>query len=283
MSGNLLLRYVRSLTGRPPKAASPRQWLAALAALVRERIGEQWSRGTGASRELGGKCVYYLSMEFLPGRLLIHALRNLDLYESCRATLLEHGIDLSAIAELEPDPALGNGGLGRLAACLLDSMANLGLPAYGYGIRYDCGLFAQGIADGWQVERPDPWLRYGNPWEVPRADLVYAVGFGGRVVDYGSAQRPRYGWTDSDEILAMAYDMPVPGFQSQRLNTLRLWSPGAAHELDLRSFNEGNHADAFSRKNAIESLSQVLYPGDASPAGRELRFKQEYFFVSASI
>jgi len=283
MQGDLLLKYVRSSTGRPPKAAGPRQWLAALVALVRERIGEQWSRSIGAEAERRGKCVYYLSMEFLPGRLLIHALRNLDLYESCRETLAEHGVDLSVVAELEPDPALGNGGLGRLAACLLDSMANLGLPAYGYGIRYDCGLFAQEMVDGWQVERPDPWLRYGNPWEIPRGDLVYPVGFGGRLVDHGAAERPRYDWTGSDEILAVAYDLPVPGFQSQRLNTLRLWSPGAAHELDLRSFNEGNHAGAFSRKNAIESLSQVLYPGDASPAGRELRFKQEYFFVSASV
>ena len=278
-----LARYVRSLTGRPPEAASPQQWLAALAALIRDRIAEQWSNGADGSHDAGAKRIYYLSMEFLPGRLLVHALQNLGLYEGCRHMLAEHGVDLDALVELEADPALGNGGLGRLAACLLDSMANLGLPAYGYGIRYDCGLFAQQIEDGWQVERPDPWLSHGNPWEIPRADLAYPVRFGGRVTDQGTPARPRYAWTDSEEILATAYDMPVLGYQSRRLNTLRLWSPRAAHELDLGSFNNGDHVGAFSRKNAIESLSQVLYPGDATPNGRELRFKQEYFFVSASV
>jgi starch phosphorylase len=278
-----LIRNVRSLTGRPPESASPRQWLRAMAGLVREHIGAHWADGARARRHAGERRVYYLSMEFLPGRLLMQALRSFGLYESCRRTLADYGLDLSAVAELEVDPALGNGGLGRLAACLLDSMANLGLPAYGYGMRYDCGLFEQEIEDGWQVERPDTWLRHGNPWEVPRADLVHSVGFGGRVVDHGPTGRPRHEWLQEDEILAVAHDMPVLGYQSERLNTLRLWSPSSFGELDLRSFNDGDHVGAFSRRNAIESLSQVLYPGDASPAGRELRFKQEYFFVSASV
>ena len=278
-----LIRNLRSLTGRPPESASPRQWLRAMAGLVREHIGAHWADGARARRHAGERRVYYLSMEFLPGRLLMQTLRSFGLYESCRRTLADYGLDLEVVAELEVDPALGNGGLGRLAACLLDSMANLGLPAYGYGMRYDCGLFEQEIEDGWQVERPDTWLRHGNPWEVPRADLVHPVGFGGRVVDHGCAKLPRHEWLPEDEILAVAHDMPVLGYQSERLNTLRLWSPSSFGELDLRSFNDGEHVGAFARRNAIESLSQVLYPGDASPAGRELRFKQEYFFVSASV
>lgn len=278
-----LVRYVRSLTGRPPWSATPEHWLTAMAALVREQIAECWPSGAQNAQPTGAKHVYYLSMEFLPGRLLMSALQNLGLYESCRRTLAEYGLDLDVVAEFESEPALGNGGLGRLAACLLDSMANLGLPAVGYGIRYDCGLFTQRIEDGWQIERPDPWLDHGNPWEIPRRDLLYSVKYRGHVTDLGTGARHRREWTETDEILATAYDMPVPGYQSQRLNMLRLWSPQAAHELDLRSFNDGDYGGAFLRKNAIESLSQVLYPSDATLAGRELRFKQEYFFVSATI
>ena len=280
---NSLERHIRSLTGRRPEAATEQDWLAAIAALVRARIGERWATSAEVPRPTSVKRICYLSMEFLPGRLLVHALQNLGLHESCRETLLRYGLDLETIVELEADPALGNGGLGRLAACLLESMANLGLPAYGYGIRYDCGLFAQHIEDGWQVERPDPWLRHGNPWEIPRRELVYPVKFRGRVVEHSSESGSRRHWVDTEEILATAYDMPVPGYQSERVNTLRLWSPQTAHEFDLRSFNDGDHGGAFSRRNAIESLSQVLYPGDATPAGRELRFKQEFFFVSASV
>jgi len=278
-----LERYIRSLTGRPLEAATQQDWLAAIAALVRAQIAERWATSAEVPRPIGVKRICYLSMEFLPGRLLVHALQNLGLHESCRETLFRHGLDLETIVELEADPALGNGGLGRLAACLLESMANLGLPAYGYGIRYDCGLFAQHIEDGWQVERPDPWLRHGNPWEIPRRELAYPVKFRGRVVEQGSGGRSRRDWVETEEILATAYDMPVPGHQSERVNTLRLWSPRAAHEFNLRSFNDGDHDGAFSRRNAIESLSQVLYPSDATPAGRELRFKQEFFFVSASV
>ena len=282
-NSDALLRQVRSLTGRPPEAASLRQWLRAMVDLVREHVGEEWGDRVAAARLAGAKRAYYLSMEFLPGRLLLQALRNFSLHESCQRTLAEHGVDLAAVADLEVDPALGNGGLGRLAACLLDSMANLGLPAYGYGMRYDCGLFAQDIVDGWQVERPETWLRHGNPWENPRPDLIHPVAFGGEVVEREPAERPRPVWLPAEEVLAIAYDMPTLGYQAKRLNTLRLWSPSSFGELDLRKFNDGDHIGAFAHKNAIESLSQVLYPGDASGAGRELRFKQEYFFVSASI
>ncbi len=278
-----LLRHLRSSSGRPDWAATPQDWLSAIVALVRELVTEQWVNRAESPRPAGARRVCYLSMEFLPGRLLVYTLQKLGLYESCRRTLAEHGLDLDTIAELEADPALGNGGLGRLAACLLDSMANLGLPAYGYGIRYDCGLFAQHIEDGWQIERPDRWLFHGNPWEIPRRELLYSVKFGGRVVEGSGDVVPRREWIAAEEVLATAYDIPVLGYQSQRLNTLRLWSPRAAHELDLRSFNDGDHGGAFSRRNAIESLSQILYPSDATPAGRELRFKQEFFFVSASV
>lgn len=275
-----LAQHVRALTGRPPHAASPEDWLAAIAAALREHVAARPDR---PSRQADARRVYYLSMEFLPGRVLSHALMNLGLYESCRQTLAEHGLDLDELAELEAEPALGNGGLGRLAACLLDSMANLGLPARGYGIRYDCGLFSQQIVDGWQVERPDLWLEKGHSWEVPRRDRRYRVKFGGRVAERDGGPHDRQDWIDTHDVLAIAHDLPAPGYQSRRVNTLRLWSPRAAHEFDLKSFNEGDHAGAFSRKNAVESLSQVLYPGDASSAGKELRFKQEYFFVSASI
>jgi starch phosphorylase len=278
-----LARYVRSLTGRPPHAAGPEDWLAAIAAAVREHLMTHWVGAGRHSRPAGGKRVYYLSMEFLPGRVLLHALMNLGLHDACRRTLAEYGVDLDELAELEVEPALGNGGLGRLAACLLDSMANLGLSACGYGIRYGCGLFSQQIQDGWQVERPDLWLDAGSAWELPRRDLVYRVKFAGRVMDRHDAAHDRRDWVDTDEVLATAYDLPVPGYRSQRVGNLRLWAPRAAHEFDLKSFNDGDHGGAFSRKNAIESLSQVLYPGDATLSGRELRFKQEFFFVSASI
>jgi glycogen phosphorylase len=277
-----LARFLRSLTGRPPHAASADQWLAAIAAVVREHVAAQWPSAANAPGG-SGKRVCYLSMEFLPGRVLVHALMNLGLYESCRRILAEHGRDLDEIAEFEADPALGNGGLGRLAACLLDSMADLGLSACGYGIRYRFGLFSQRIEDGWQVEQPDLWLDRGNCWEIPRRDLIYRVGFGGRVVERGDGIEAQREWVDTEDVFATAYDLPVPGYNARRLSNLRLWSPRATHEFDLRSFNNGDHGRAFQRKNAIESLSQVLYPGDATPSGRELRFKQEFFFVSASI
>jgi starch phosphorylase len=278
-----LARYVRSLSGRPPDAARPEDWLAAIAAALREHVMTQWGAAGRQLRPAGSKRVYYLSMEFLPGRVLLHALMNLGLAESCRRSLAEYGVDLDEIAELEVEPALGNGGLGRLAACLLDSMANLGLSACGYGIRYGCGLFSQQIKDGWQVERPDLWLDVGNSWELPRRDLAYRVKFGGRVSERHGAAPARRDWVDTEDVVATAYDLPVPGYRSQRLGNLRLWAPRAAHEFDLKSFNDGDHDAAFSRKNAIESLSQVLYPGDATLSGRELRFKQEFFFVSASM
>jgi glycogen phosphorylase len=278
----LLSRYVRSITGRAPRFASEREWLAAIAALVRDQAAEH--PPAAAPRDTGSvRRVSYLSMEFLPGRLLRHALQNLGLYDSCKAALSSHGVDLDQLAEHETDPALGSGGLGRLAACLLDGMANLGLRAQAYGMRYDCGLFAQHIVDGWQVEKPQPWTHQGNPWEIVRRDLTFPVQFGGWVEPRGEGPRAPHLWTGTDDVLATAHDLPVIGAAPRRLYSLRLWSAHAAHELDLRAFNGGEHQRAFSRRNEVEALSQVLYPGDTTLAGRELRFKQEYFFASASI
>jgi starch phosphorylase len=269
------------MTGRAPRFASEREWLAAIAALVRDYAAEH--PPIASRQEKAVRRVCYLSMEFLPGRLLRHALQNLGLYESCQAALASHGKDLDVIAEHETDPALGSGGLGRLAACLLDGMANLGLRAQAYGMRYDCGLFAQHIVDGWQVEKPQPWMHHGNPWEIARRDLTFPVQFGGHVEAGGDDPRAPRLWTGADTIMATAHDLPVIGSGPRRLYSLRLWSAHAPQELDLKAFNGGEHQRAFSRRNELESLSQVLYPGDTTLAGRELRFKQEYFFASASI
>jgi starch phosphorylase len=278
-----LARYIRVLTGRPPDTATKQEWLRAIAAMVRDLVPDRRVLTASNAPSDGSRRICYLSMEFLPGRLLTYALRNLGLYDSCNAALAEHGHSLIDLADAETDPALGNGGLGRLAACLLDATANLGMPAHGYGIRYDFGLFTQQIESGWQVEKPDRWLERGNPWEIPRREFVHAVKFGGQVTDgvhHGVAGRQ---WVETTDMLAMAYDMPVLGYHSPLLNTLRLWSPQAGHELDLGLFNDGDHHRAFARRNAIESLSQILYPSDSTPAGRELRFSQEFFFVSASV
>ena len=225
------------------------------------------------------KRIYYLSMEFLPGRTLSNALIALGLHDVCSEALRELGLDLDELDVLEPDPALGNGGLGRLAACFLDSMATLGLPGYGYGIRYEYGMFAQRINDGRQVEYPDHWLVSGNPWEFVRPEVKYTVQFGGRVDDQGGLAR----WIETDDVFAMAYDTIVPGYGNNIVNTLRLWSAVSTEAIDLSHFNQGNYTAAIERKNHSENVSRVLYPDDSTDRGRELRLRQEYFFVSASL
>jgi glycogen phosphorylase len=275
-----LLRHLRSATGRSERLATSRDWLIALAMLVREQLTEHSISTMDDAGSYAGRRVCYLSMEFLPGRIILYTLKKLGLDEVSRRTMLRFGFDLDQVAELEVEPALGNGGLGRLAACLLDSMANLDVPAIGYGIRYDSGLFDQRIEDGWQVERPEHWLERGHPWQIPRRDLQYSVRFGGRVADEPGVGRR---WSADEEVVATAYDMPVPGYPAQRLNMLRLWSARVKDDLDLQSFNRGDHEGAFARRNAVAKLSEVLYPSESTPAGRELRFRQEYFFVSASI
>ena len=265
--------------GKDPSAARPEDWLHAAAYAVRDRLVERWMRTTHAQYDQDVKRVYYFSMEFLMGRAFDNALLALGLREPLRQALADLGADMDLLAALEPDAALGNGGLGRLAACFLDSMATLGIPGYGYGIRYDYGMFRQTIVDGQQVEVPDYWLTHGNPWEFPRPEVSYRVQFGGRVTEQGG----RCQWVDSQDVLAMAYDTIVPGYGTDATNTLRLWSAKASEEIDLGAFNRGNYFAAVEGKNHSENVSRVLYPDDSTPSGRELRLRQEHFFVSASV
>ncbi len=265
--------------GKDPVAARPEDWLHAAAYAVRDRLVERWMRTTRAQYEQDVKRVYYFSAEFLMGRAFDNALLALELREPLRQALAELGQDMDLLGQLEPDAALGNGGLGRLAACFLDSMATLGIPGYGYGIRYDYGMFRQTIVNGQQVEVPDYWLTHGNPWEFPRPEVTYRVQFGGRVVEHEGRRQ----WVDTQDVLAMAYDTIVPGYGTDATNTLRLWSAKATEEIDLRAFNQGNYFGAVESKNLSENVSRVLYPDDSTPSGRELRLRQEHFFVSASV
>jgi starch phosphorylase len=265
--------------GKDPEAAQPVDWLHAAAYAVRDQLVERWVSTTRAKNAQDVKHVYYLSMEFLMGRTFSNALIALELHGTVRQALAELGVDMDAVAELEPDAALGNGGLGRLAACFLDSMATLGIPGYGYGIRYDYGMFRQTIVEGRQVEVPDYWLNATNPWEFARPEVNYRIQFGGHVVRHGD----RHEWVDSHDVRAMAYDTIIPGYGTQATNTLRLWSAKATEEIDLNAFNRGNYLAAVERKNQSENVSRVLYPDDSTPSGRELRLHQEYFFVSASV
>ena len=267
--------------GKDPVAASPDDWLNATALAVRDQLVERWMATTRASYAQDVKRVYYLSMEFLIGRTFTNALLALELQDIVKQALADFGVDIAALAEREPDAALGNGGLGRLAACFLDSMATLGVPGFGYGIRYEYGMFRQKIVDGQQVETPDYWLTRGNPWEFQRPEVTYRVRFGGHVQkrDGGSAAD----WVDTHDVLAVAYDTIIPGYGTQATNTLRLWSARATEEIDLSAFNRGNYMQAVESKNHSENVSRVLYPDDSTASGRELRLHQEYFFVSASV
>ncbi len=270
--------------GKDRNAASERDWFVAVALAARDRIVNDWMVSVRGNYRDNRRRVYYLSLEFLIGRLLIDALTNLDLVEPMRAALATLDIDLDKLRNVEPDAALGNGGLGRLAACFMESMATLSIAAHGYGIRYDNGLFRQTINDGWQHEYPEDWLDFGNPWEFPRPEVNYAIGFGG-VVD--SAPRP-HGlsaqiWRPSETVQAVAYDTPVVGWRGAHVNTLRLWSARAADPLRLDVFNQGDYVGALADRVRAESISKILYPSNSTPAGQELRLRQEYFFASASL
>ena len=256
----------------------------ALAYAVRDRLMERWFHTQNAYYQADAKRVYYLSLEFLMGRALLNNIVNLGARDAYLDALRQLGYDLETLQECEWDAGLGNGGLGRLAACILDSAATLALPFYGYGIRYEYGIFVQRIQDGYQVEGPDAWLRYGNPWEIPRPDAIFPVRFYGRseyVEDGAGGYRVR--WVDTDDVWAMAYDTPVAGFANGTVNTLRLWSAKASREFDLQSFNAGDYVRAVEGKTRSENISKVLYPKDDQYAGRELRLKQQYFFVSATL
>ena len=270
--------------GKDPIVAQNHDWLVATILAVRDRIIDRWMASTREAFRTGRKRVYYLSLEFLIGRLFKEALSNLGLTETVRLALRQLGVDLDMIAELEPDAALGNGGLGRLAACFMESMATVGIPALGYGIRYDFGLFRQTLADGWQIETPEDWLSFRNPWEFERREANYQIGFGGTVaMREGWDGAPRHEWVPSEIVLAVAYDTPIPGWRGEKVNTLRLWRARALDPIHLEAFNKGDHVGALAERTRAESISRVLYPSDATPAGQELRLRQEFFFTSASL
>jgi glycogen phosphorylase len=271
------------IVGKDPLNATPRDWLMAVSFAVRQRIIERRMYTKRLFNQEHLKRVYYLSMEYLIGRMLVSSLINLGFYETCQEALSELGVELAEITELESDAALGNGGLGRLAACILDSMATQCMPGYGYGIRYEYGMFHQGIENGQQIEHPDNWLRYGNPWQFPRPEKIFPVRFYGYLVEHRERGQTFFHWEDGEEVIAMAYDYPTPGYGAKNVNNLRLWAAKATRDFDLDYFNEGDYIRAVREKAESETISMVLYPNDATAMGRELRLKQEYFFVSASI
>ncbi len=270
--------------GKDHHTATTRDWMHSLAYVVRDRLAERWMQTMRSYYEHDAKRVYYLSLEFLLGRALTNSMLNVGFFDTCLQALQELGMDFEEIRDMEFDAGLGNGGLGRLAACFLDSLASLHLPGYGYGIRYEYGMFRQGIENGEQVEHPDNWLRYGNPWEFARPEVLYPVKFYGHVVAFRDEKGVlRNEWCNTEDVMAMAYDMPIPGYKTNTVNTLRLWSAKASRDFNLSYFNEGNYIKAVEDKNESENLSKVLYPNDNNAEGRELRLKQQYFFVSASL
>ena len=272
-------QHLLSTVGVASEDATTTDLMLAVAHVAREQLSQRWVETQASERANQARRVVYLSMEFLMGRTLSNALAALHLTGGAAQGLAQHAHTLEDIQSGEPDAALGNGGLGRLAACFLDSLATLKLPSFGYGIRYEYGMFAQGIHKGSQVEYPDPWLQDGTPWEFPRADIAYPVRFGGWVEHIDGTSH----WRHGGEVVAKAYDMVVPGHGTDHVSTLRLWKAVAPAHLDLGVFNAGDYARAANLKNEFENISWVLYPNDSTPAGRELRLKQEYFFVAASL
>jgi starch phosphorylase len=279
-----LLEHLVHTVGKDQVTTTGRDWYFALARTVRDLLVEMWMDSTRSSYRGDVKRVYYLSLEFLIGRSLMNNLLNTGFLDIARKTLDELGLDLDAIVEEEPEAALGNGGLGRLAACFIDSMATLGIAGYGYGIRYEYGMFAQEIDDGWQSEIPDHWLYHGNPWEFARPEVVYPVRFYGHVeTSTDSSGRTVYLWKSGEEIMAMAYDQPVPGFGAWTVNNTRLWAAKSSRAFDLKRFNQGDYLGSVQSQGESENLSRVLYPDDSTSMGKELRLKQEYFFVCAAL
>ena len=277
-------RYFNRTLGRRAVSLDSPFVYQALVYAVRDRLTERWNRTAIANSNDGSRRCYYLSLEYLMGRLLENSLLNLDMIEACEEALGRLGLSLSDIVEREHDTGLGNGGLGRLAACFLDSCATIGLPVVGYGLRYRYGMFRQRVEDGHQVEDPDPWLREGFPWEIERYELRRIVKFGGYTEPFDDAEgTERKRWIGAHEILAVPYDIPVPGYRNGIVNTLRLWSSHATDAFDLEEFNAGSYTDAVAAKNEAENITMVLYPNAASENGKELRLRQQYFLASASL
>lgn len=280
-----IVQALRYRLGKEPSVATRHDWLAATIQVVRDRMIERWIASTKAAYDAKAKRVYYLSMEFLIGRLMRDAFSNIGMMEEMRDALKSLGVDIDQIEELEPDAALGNGGLGRLAACFMESMASVDLPAHGYGIRYVNGMFRQEISDGRQVELPETWLDHGNPWEFERRERSIEIGFGGTVesVTDDRGRLLRHVWKPKDSVIAVAYDTPVVGWRGKRVNTLRLWSALPIDPIKLAAFNAGDHIGALRDANMADALVRVLYPADSHIEGQELRLRQEYFFSAASL
>ncbi|MBT3218454.1 MAG: glycogen/starch/alpha-glucan phosphorylase [Proteobacteria bacterium] len=271
--------HIEYTQGKDEYSVTPIDFFQSLAHCTRDRLLDRWNQTQQSYYRSDAKRVYYLSMEFLLGRLLRDGLVNLGMLGPAKEALGELDVDIEEVLEAEKDAGLGNGGLGRLAACFLDSMATLGIPAIGCGIRYEYGIFRQVIRDGQQMEAPDNWLRYGNPWEIPRQECTQAIHF------YGHVEETKEGvkWVDTQDVTAMAFDVLIPGYRNRIVNTLRLWSAKASDQFDFANFNRGDYVRAVYEKNATENISRVLYPNDSTAQGKELRLKQEYFFVSATL
>ncbi len=270
--------------GKNPEKATSRDWFNATAYVVRDHMVDKWMKTAQQHYKEDVKRVYYFSLEFLMGRALQNSVLNLGLEPATQSALNDIGVKMEDIREMEYDAGLGNGGLGRLAACFVDSMATLNLPGFGYGIRYEYGMFMQTIEGGRQVEHPDNWLRYGNPWEFVRPEVLFPVSFNGRVIEFFDERgKSRRCWVDCDDVMAMAYDTPIPGFNTNTVNKIRLWSAKSTRDFDLGHFNAGNYVKAVEDKNETENISKVLYPNDTTMMGKELRLKQQYFFVCASL
>src|SRR5262245_11707378 len=284
LADSVLHHLEYTLSELPRQVDSDWEPYVALALSVRDRLVERWIRTQDTYYDQDPKRVYYLSLEYLMGRTLGNSLIAMELRDACGQALTELGYRLEDLREAEWDAGLGNGGLGRLAACFLDSLATLGYPSYGYGLRYDYGIFHQRIVDGAQVEVPDAWLRYGNPWEIARPGDRFRVQFYGRVHTYTNAQgRLSHDWVDTKDVLATPFDTPIPGYGTETVNTLRLWGARAVEEFDLNDFNEGDYTGAIEARARSENICRVLYPNDNVFVGRELRLAQEYFFVSATL
>lgn len=281
---SLFLRHLEYSLVKDTTNVRPWDIYYALSLSLRDKLIERWLRTQYEYRKQDVKKVCYLSMEFLIGRLLGNTLINLGEYDNSYDMLKELGYSLEDIADQEPDMGLGNGGLGRLAACFMDSLATQAYPAYGYGIRYEFGIFKQGIVQGYQVEEPDHWLKKGCPWEIQRPEISYRVRFGGKVTSEEMPDgRIRHSWVDTNDVMAVAWDIPIPGYKVDNVNNLRLWQATATDEFDFDYFNNGDYVRAVEQKNISENISKVLYPNDNIHLGKVLRLEQEYFFVSATL
>jgi starch phosphorylase len=278
------LRYYNRTLGRDKQHCTSHYLYEALAYTVRDRLMERWKETRFAYEEKDARRTCYLSLEFLMGRALSNAMLNLGITDAVIRVLYDYGIELEEVEAAEHDAGLGNGGLGRLVACFLDSCATLQLPVLGYGLRYEYGMFRQELVNGYQIEEPDHWLRDGNPWELERPEYTQRIHFGGHTESYSDENgAPRVRWVGTHDVLAVPYDIPVPGFRNDTVNSLRLWKSTATDEFDLDEFNAGDYAEAVESKNDAEHITMVLYPNDASENGKELRLRQQYFLASASL